>query len=50
MPPGNDNWPGEIIEIPYFKGTNNWSLDEETTSPILVSSEGNLRETLDSCK
>ena len=50
----SDKWLGEIVEVFYQQGPDsNLVLCDDTltatTSPVLISSAGNLKETIESC-
>ena len=49
-----DKWPGEVVNIPYHKTEDGLRLgniqDNPSLYPILISSEGNLKEKVDNYK
>ena len=52
MPPKSETWPGRIVEITYHEEGSKLRLGdspgpESARSPFLISSEGNVGETIE---
>ena len=54
MSSSEDKWPGEVVRISYQETESGLRLGETqeslATGPLLISSQGDLKEKVDSCK
>ena len=54
MSSSEDKWPGEVVRISYQETEAGLRLEETqeslATGPLLITSRGNLLETVDNCK
>ena len=50
----NEPWPGKVVEITYHEVDSKLRLDDSqgtsAVGPVLVSCEGNVKETVESCR